>query len=661
MSNYTDISTGVPFGANKSTIQYADGHGNTNPWAKLSRSSYPRTVQAMFAWASELWLHNGTYSEGIAKAVRYFLTDIEIKSAGDDDLNYKKKESYKKALCKNFDILRDAEQLACEAISHGNSFSTIYFPFERIMTCPKCAFNTTLNALMEEGTKTVEYNKNKGFQGTCPSCHKPVKYEVNDVKAEGTKRKANIIRLPLKHMAIKNNYISGTSWTRVNVNEWEWLKRPIVSGDMDIIAETPMALLDAISSGSQLQLNQDEFYHMKCETISDVQIELNGFGVPLFMSDFELAFMMVVLFKHLEAMSIDMVSPWRVLAPTLTGNADTDPIKNMNLGGFMQEVRNMVGMHRKNPTLISTLPYPIQQVLVGGDVNQLIPIEWYEYLGKSLLSNMGVPHEFQQSSLQGNAAPMIGYKIFERNWQFLVDIINGWLTWVTRKEGEQQKWEDVNTIVIPMSVHNDPETRMAMLNLAAAGQISWSTALAGYGKDFKEERVKQVEEAQWETDNHKKIEEKIENKTINEEFLRTPGPAENFMMMQNMSQGINANALAGQMGGVPGMPPGGAGAPMPNMAPAGPGGAPPPGAGGDPMAATDTGANTPESMMANAQAIAEQLMTSDHTTRRNVLSELKSNNQPLYAMVKMILDDMEQEASAAGLDAAQNPEGPPPM
>ena len=65
-------------------------------------------------------------------------------------------------------------------------------------------------------------------------------------------------------------------------------------------------------------------------------------------------------------------------------------------------------------------------------------------------------------------------------------------------------------------------------------------------------------------------------------------------------------------------------------------------------------------MMAEAEAIASQLMTADHATRRNELAKLKSGDPALYAMVKQLLYEMEKDAENAGLEAARGG-GQPPM
>lgn len=637
---YTDTSIGFAGNASGSaeTIKY-EAQNSTNPWQKLSRLVYPKTVQAMHAWAAELWLHNGTYSEAISRAVRYFLTDVEIKAIDEEsELTYKDKDSYRETLLADFDLKKIGEQAASEYIAFGISMMSVYFPFDRNLICEKCGFHSALDALREEGvttkkgkSATVSYSNTEGFHGVCPSCDKPTTYEVKDSIRKSDDQKPNIIRWPLKHTALKRNPISGRTFLRVKVSEWRYLAEPVRSGDMDIISELPLDMLEAMQTGEYMEVQQDEFYIMRFPAHTDVDIELNGFGVPAFMSDFELAFMLVVMFKFMETMCIDMVNPWRVLAPKLAGRSasNVDPLLNINMGEFMDQVRAMIEKHRKNPTLISTMAYPIEETQVGGDVQQLIPIEVYEYFTKLLLDNMGIPHEFAQNSLAGNAAPMIGYSLFERDWQHLTNELNGLFTWIGRKLGEQRGWKGYKVELVPSSTHNDPETRQMKLQLAASGQLSWATALKAYGLNYKEERMKVIEEAQWETEMQELIQKLVEDKDLNKQFLRIPSAAENFMVAEQQAAEGGA------------MPPGGM--------PAG-GGMMPPAPGGGAM---NAGTNTVDSHMAQAEQNAAMLMGMTPTDRRRMLAELKSGDFSLYATTKTLLDQYEQDAGQQGVQMAR--------
>jgi hypothetical protein len=113
-----------------------------------------------------------------------------------------------------------------------------------------------------------------------------------------------------------------------------------------------------------------------------------------------------------------------------------------------------------------------------------------------------------------------------------------------------------------------------------------------------------------------------------------------------MAEEEAAMAQEQQMGG--GMP-----------APAG-GAAMPPGGGGVGQF-PGSNAATIDDMMAEATEIAHQLLMSDHPTRRQMLSDIKSNNEALYAQVKAQLQQLEQQAKQQGLNMVRQGQAPPPQ
>ena len=90
------------------------------------------------------------------------------------------------------------------------------------------------------------------------------------------------------------------------------------------------------------------------------------------------------------------------------------------------------------------------------------------------------------------------------------------------------------------------------------------------------------------------------------------------------------------------------------------GGQPPPGAGPQPAGAAmpatvgpQTANATIESIMSQAEQIAQELLTSDPLTRRQRLGELKNQDETLYAQTKAKLAELEQQAKTMGVQAAR--------
>ena len=69
---------------------------------------------------------------------------------------------------------------------------------------------------------------------------------------------------------------------------------------------------------------------------------------------------------------------------------------------------------------------------------------------------------------------------------------------------------------------------------------------------------------------------------------------------------------------------------------------------------------TIDDMMAQADEIANQLLVSDHATRRRELGNIKNQNEALWAQVKARLQQLEQQSAQQGIEAVRSGQAPPP-
>jgi len=105
-----------------------------SPFATYARQHFPRNLTEVFNWSEYLWLHHGVYTKAIQRAVRYFLTKIEIVGTVD----YKTKRKYTDFLHDRLNILDSMATVGDDYMSYGNSFTSVYKPFYRNLICPKC-------------------------------------------------------------------------------------------------------------------------------------------------------------------------------------------------------------------------------------------------------------------------------------------------------------------------------------------------------------------------------------------------------------------------------------------------------------------------------------------------------------------------------------------
>ena len=557
------------------------------------------------------------------------MTEIEVYG---EDVDYEARKKYAEAISDNFDIMGELATIGDDFIAFGNSFTSLYIPFERLLFCPMCGFSAPIMRFITDSDLKWQGGE---FVGTCPieSCRSRVKYTVKDVPKAEEQVKPRIVRWPPQLMQIKENPISGTKKYLLDVPRYQQLVEGVRIGDPLYLTETPWEFIVAVHKNEPLEFNEDQIYHMVQSQSAVTQPALRGWGLPLFMNEFETAVLVNLLDKYTEVIAVDYLIPFRCLSPPARKGTAEDPLLTIDMGGFMSHVRRMIDEHRTNPASWHTLPFPLQYQMLGGEANQLIPVEILEFFEHRLLSSMGIPAELQSGSGgqgKANALPLINFKLFEREWQFFANQLNKWLTWLTARQGKLLSWESVKARVIPVTIYEDPEVRAIKLQLAGAKIISNTTALRAYSMDYDYERRRRIEE---ESEDAKLMEEQqkeMEEKGINQQAIQQP-PAGAQMLAEEEAA---AQQAAGGMPGAPG------------------GGMPMPGGPVAPAAPMSMGA-TLDDLMVQADQVAQQLLTADELTRRRTLGELKSSNEALYAQVKSRLAQMEQDAKQQGVQAVR--------
>jgi len=603
----------------------------TSPFTKLTRRVYPKTIREAFAWAEELWMHHGMYSQSISSAVRYFMTELDISG---DDLDFRDRKSYLDAIEDNFDIIEELAVIGDDFMAFGNSFTSIHRPFIRNLICPRCS----IRAPLKQFKGTVNFS-DCVFSGTCPACGHKGKFKHEDSLVPKEMMKPVSTRWPPQFMRIQQHPMSGRTRYSIDLKQYEALSAPILRGDLMFLEETPWEVVEAVCKGAEFEFAEDELYHMAFPVVASSIPNLKGWGLPPFMADFETAVMVTMLDKYVETILVEYLMPFRVISPPSAGGAK-DPMLNMNMQDFVGSVMGMLKRHRRNPTDWNFLPYPLDYQVLGGEAKSLIPVDIMEHFEMRLLHSMGIPPEFYKSSITGfqaAAGPLIGFKMFERTWQHFANQLNKWATWIVNKQGDLMSWETVTAFVKPVSLYEDPEIRGLKLQLSAAGKVSDDTAMSSIGLDATQERKKLLDQEDQIAEEMEERQRQLDNQMANIQAVTTPGPGQQVLMQEEQA----AMAAEQQGGAVP--PASGAPAAAPQTG----------GIGG----ATGVGA-TIDDLLANADQIAQQLVVSDPLTRRRTLSDLKHQDEALYAQVKARLSELENQAATQGVQMARQGQVP---
>lgn len=609
----------------------------------FAKELFPRTIQEVLQWSEFLWNHQGVYAEALKQAVRYFLTDVEV--TGDDEAF-----SYKKALKDRFKILGELAAIGDDFISTGNSFTSLYVPFDRDLVCPECGMRRAFREVYPSRFKWQNYE----FKGPCPGtkadgkkCRFGGPYKVDDrIQASETMRPV-IMRWPPQFMSISSHFMSRRTEFKFDISKWPEFVKAVEKGDPLFLEDTPWEFIKAIKKKKKLRFRDNAVFHMKQRPPAVSLPNIGGWGLPRFLSEFENVVIIAMLDRYNEAILKEYLIPFRVISPPppssqVTGHS-MDVMANVGAGDFAANIKAMLAEHSRNPTGWHIAPTALNYQVFGGEADKLITPELLQHFEGRLLRGIGIPQEFQVGAREAPGQPKVRMAFFERSWQEFPAVMNSWLDWLIEKQSELLSWKDAEARLVPISASTDEIQTDRMLNLMTGRVVSQTTALRRIGMDREYEQKKIQEEMEQDQKRMDETAREQEESGINREATRVPGPGEQILMQEMAQQEQAAGGAGAAPGGMPpgGMPPGGAF-----------GGMAAPGAPQDPASMLPPNP-TLEQMEATAAQVAQQLYTLPSSQRKSQLVTLSQTNPTLHDMVNGLMQDMDTQAERQGREMAR--------
>ena len=305
--------------------------------------------------------------------------------------------------------MEELARIGDDYVAFGNSFTSLHIPFTRQLVCPKCYLRAPLH-------KMYQYFKWSAgeFTGKCPRCTKTVKYKREDTALPRSKVKPVVSYWPPQYMTIKEHPLSRRAEYTLDVTLYEELRDGIMFGDPLFLEDTPWEIIMAVIGNKSFKFAENQVFHMKAPPVTSMTPTLRGWGLPLFMAEFETALLVHMLDKYTESIMVDHLVPFRVLAPPQSGGGENDPMLQMDMGAFSGHVMELIERHRANPTAWNFLPVPLEYQVLGGEANQLAPMEIMEFFEQRLLYSMGIPPEFYKGGAQASAGPILTLRCLRR-------------------------------------------------------------------------------------------------------------------------------------------------------------------------------------------------------------------------------------------------------
>lgn len=594
--------------------------------AKLS----PNTVGEVLDYADWMWTHFGTYTEALKNAVRYFLGEITVSPIDNESpLGPNERKEVMDELIDTYKIFSLLGRIGDEYVQWGNSFTSVELPRIRRFTCPSC--KTMFPA---KNAEDVSYSKGE-FGCTCPKCGRTGKVTFHDATDES----APIRVVFWNPRAIRISYSPTTKSKRYYITPPQSWKNALSEKQHDFLVETPIDILDAVEQDATIEIKNEYFKHLATPSPSTMEDVLSGWGLPLFMSEFETVIQLQMMKRYNEAILADFVVPWRVLSPPATGGGavSADSLSTLSMNDFKSHMIGMINQHRNNPTDVQVAPYPVQYQIFGGEASKLIPLDIEDSIISRLLNSMCIPVEFKTMTMSQGGGPPAGLRRFEKVWANHVSSLDEWLQWFCDKRTDLLRKQSISARLVKSSIYEDDVSREYKVKLAMGDAISMDTGMRPLGIDYSVEMHKKQDERNMQMEMEKQNQIAMAAADELSAGMSEPPAGSDKLMQFQEAKMMQAQGGMPPAGGAPGgMPPG------PGMAPPG---VPPTGGEAD-----------IEALWSQAEQMAEQIRTAPADQRKSQLINLKKTNPALHAFVKQIIESTEQQAAQQGVAASRNPQ-----
>jgi len=501
---------------------------------------------------------------------------------------------------------------------YGNSFTTLLVPFRRYLSCKKCGLEMPLSQVYNKPACAFKW-QNFQFHAKCPQCNYTGEWAHID------RRTSDTADLKLKRWSPHEIELLWDPYTDDVRYVWripEDYRTLIKQGHLHHLERASWEVIQAIKDNKNLMFDKDVVFHLREDSLAGLRNR--GWGISRILANFRQAWYVQILMRYNEAVALDYVIPFRVITPAPRGGdaQSSDPVHTINLSSFTSRVQAMLRARRSDPARWNVLPFPVNYQALGGDASQLAPKELIDQGLDTLLKCIGMPVELFNGTLTMQAAPA-ALRVFEANWAHLPHNLNRFLGYVAEQVAKIKSWEPAAVTLTRVTHADDLNRQMAKLQLMMGGQISKSTGLKSVGLDYDEETKRTLEEERIYAEEQAKMQKEMEQ-----------------------SQQMDSLTQPAQMtGGV-----GDTGASASGAPPAGPGGAPP-----NPVDQfllqrqnSPNVPRTPDDLQAQAQLIAQQLMSLPESQKDSQLIKLKRADPTMHALVKSIIADIRQQAQTQG-------------
>lgn len=486
------------------------------PFMDLATASMPERASDFHELSLYIYYTNPIVRLAISKLAEYAVTDLEYQAANQTIV-----DRYKNIYEKIMHIKRLLITIGLDAFTGGNCIVTINFPVDRKFTCPLCESRRAENSkkthkakakrerlsllpvsddldvpteIDEDGPVTeiipdsyaanaiadLVYKRGK-FTGTCPTCQTKVVFTAMD-EHRISERDLIVRTWPMNLIKIK-----AYPWSGKEDIYWdppEALIEAIDKRDMEIINETPTAVLDAIRDKKLVRLNNA--YHFKLQGPTD---EHGEWGKGLITCAYKTVYFLDALKRASEAVAMEHITPFRMLAPV-----DADYSSAIALHPKLKDfILEEFAEQRKDPNYIGFSPIPLQEVYFGGKGRAFLPTQEVQVAQDEMLLGFGLPRGLiaGEATWAGNT---ISLRIIENFFLTHRDQLQEFLDWSSEIIQTHLNYAECTVRMRDFKMLDDMQHKQMLMTMVSGGMLPAKVLIEMEGFDYTETQKQLAQE-----------------------------------------------------------------------------------------------------------------------------------------------------------------------
>lgn len=449
-----------------------------SPFFDVSQQYIPPTIKELFKWVYFYTTNNSFLGPALNKIARYPITDLMF-----EDPNHELVERWQTIYNNKLQIKTFLMEANLDNCSYGNAFVTFYYPFTRFIQCRSCNEQYPWKAIEK---KIVDLK----IRIKCKKCGAQGDAKIRDVPFRSLDN-LRLVRINPEFIDIKYNDATGKHTYLYSIPDK--LKRQIMSGDPDILEDTPMLYIESIRQRKKIKLSNQNLFHWKRPTLAGKDM---GWGLPLIAPALKDLFHFYTLRRAQEAISQEHIVPFDIIFPQANGKFD--PYVHSDLASWRRELEMQLARRRRDPNYKAVLPFPVGYERIGGDGKNLMLTPEMDFLAKTIIGSCGIPQEFVYGGTMQWSGSSVSLRTLENEFlhhrsqalQLVIWIAERLRLYLGIAPPKSIKFTD-------FKMADDIQKMQLMMNAASQEQISWEGVIKEMGKDPETEREKIMREKEF--------------------------------------------------------------------------------------------------------------------------------------------------------------------